>query len=313
MKKHIPLTLGLIATSLLAYACTESQSRTYGNKLMSDPQFKGYWYTGEAEISRYNLQEIRYGEVRNGDAVLVFVTEDFLTNRQVKLESPRNERPIASVLKLNFMKEFVTGIYKYNMMTSVFTPVGYEERPRSLKLQSSSQEWCGMTYFQLNLDGDSYDVMGHSYFEQENDYQTSVDAVWLEDELWTKLRLSPGLLPEGTIEIIPAGFAVRKSHSGWSVEKAVAQKTSWNGEGFPGDSLMAYKLDYQDRGRTLTIIYERKFPHKIAGWMQTQVTGNGDTLTARSVRTHSINSPYWNQNANADENLRNELGLKGSK
>jgi hypothetical protein len=310
MKKHIPLLIALAGLMIGASLCTNSQSHTYGNKLMSNPEFKEYWYTGEAEISRYDMQEIRYGEVRDGNAVLVFVTEDFLTDKQVKLESPRNGRSTASVLKLNFMKEFITGIYKYNMMTAVFTPVGYEKRPRSLKVQSSSQEWCGMTYFQLNLRGDAYDIQGHSYFEQEGDYETSLDTVWLEDELWTKLRLSPNLLPTGDIEIIPGAFSVRQSHSGWTVEQATARLEHWKGEGFQGDNLMAYTLDYKNKGRTLTIVYEKQFPHKITGWEETQMTRSGDTLTARSVRTHTINTPYWKQNATSDEDLRKKLGLR---
>lgn len=313
MKKHIQLFLTSLILSIVVSSCTNSQSQSSGNTLMSDPEFKEYWYTGEAELSRYDMQEIRYGEVRDGDAVLVFVTEDFLTDKQIKLESPRNGREIASVLKLNFMKEFTTGIYQYNMMTSVFTPVDYDQHPRSMKVTSSSQEWCGMTYFQLNLSGNSYDVTGHSYFESEGDYETSVEAVWLEDELWTRLRLSPDRLPEGEIDVIPGAFAVRTTHSGWSVEKAIAEKKNWEGDGFPGENLMAYSLDYKDRGRTLTIIYENEFPHKISGWIESRKTGSKDTLTARSVRTHSINTPYWQQNANSDEVLRKKLGLTGSK
>lgn len=301
--------IGLITIYSGLAACTNSQSQSSGNTLMSDPEFKAYWYTGEAELSKYDMQEIRYGEVRDGEAVLVFVTEDFLTDRQVKLESPANGRETASVLKLNFMKEFVTGIYKYNMMSSVFTPVDYQQRPRSLKVASSSQEWCGMTYSQLNLSGNNYQVTGHSYFESESDYETSVEAVWLEDELWTKVRLSPDLLPEGEIEIIPGSFAVRTSHSGWSKTSAVAEKKPWNSEAFPGENLVGYSLDYKEQGRSLTIIYESEFPHKIAGWMESRRTSAGDTLTARSVRTHSINSPYWQQNANKDEVIRERLGF----
>ena len=45
-----------------------------------------YWYQGKAEISRFELQQSRYGEVHQGDAVMIFVTEDFRTDIQVKLE-----------------------------------------------------------------------------------------------------------------------------------------------------------------------------------------------------------------------------------
>lgn len=274
--------------------------------------FKDYWYAGEAELSHYDLQQIRYGEVRNGEAILVFVTEPFLTDKQVKLESEAEGRDTQTVLKLNFLKEFVTGIYEYNVMTSTFTPVNANDHPRSLKVASSSQEWCGTTWSQLNLRDGQYQVTGHSYFENEGDYETMLDAVWLEDEIWTQLRLSPTLLPEGEIEIIPASFGVRRNHSGWSVEKAITKKQNWTGGAMPGDSLMAYSIDYVDRDRKLTIIYESTAPYRIAGWIQSQETRSGETLEARSVRTHIITEPYWKMNANSDTNMRQKLGLESS-
>ncbi len=49
-------------------------------------QFKGYWYQGKAELTRYQLEQARYGEIHSGDAVLIFVTENFLLDKQVKHE-----------------------------------------------------------------------------------------------------------------------------------------------------------------------------------------------------------------------------------
>ncbi len=43
-----------------------------------------YWYQGKAEITSYTLLQNRYKDVHPGSAVLVFVTEDFLTDKQVK-------------------------------------------------------------------------------------------------------------------------------------------------------------------------------------------------------------------------------------
>lgn len=273
------------------------------------PAFKKYWYDGEAELSRYKLQQIRYGQVREGEAVLVFVTEDFLTGPQVKLESERNGREAETVLKLNFMRDFVTGIYDYHVMTSTFSPVETGRYPHALKVASSTQEWCGTTYAQLNLRGGTYRVTGHSYFEGEADYERTLDETWLEDELWTQLRLSPELLPEGTIDIIPAAFSVRTSHSGWSVQRAEASRAPWTGEDMPGDSLMQYRLRYPDAGRSLTIVYEPAPPYRIAGWVERQRTRGGDTLRATSVRTHLVKTAYWKQNASSDEMLRTQLGL----
>ena len=47
------------------------------------PKLGDYWYQEATEISRYELQQNRYADVHPGEAVLIFVTEDFLrpTNR----------------------------------------------------------------------------------------------------------------------------------------------------------------------------------------------------------------------------------------
>ena len=316
MKAFMRINYGISFILLLAFTACSAQSGSQNGLDLPDVEvqtqsFKDYWYAGEAELAHYNLQQIRYGEVRDGSAILIFVTEDFLTDEQVKLESPANGRDHETVLKVNFLKEFVTGIYKYNVMTSVFTPIDIYNHPNTLKVASSSQEWCGTTYSQLNLRSGKYEVTGHSYFEKEADYSATLDNVWLEDELWTKLRLNPELLPTGSIEIIPGSFEVRTSHDGWSVQKASATQGEWNAQGdFPGEDLMSYKLEYENSDRTLTIIYESESPYRIAGWIETQTGRNGETLTAKSVRTNIIQEPYWQQNANSDESLREKLGLE---
>ncbi len=75
-------------------------------------------YSGKAEISQYTLQQARYGEMRNGEATLIFVTEDFSTDNLVKLDEPEKESNKARVLKMNMTKNFITGSYPYSMMLS---------------------------------------------------------------------------------------------------------------------------------------------------------------------------------------------------
>jgi hypothetical protein len=113
------------------------------NRLVETDEFKSYWYSGKAEISSYKLDQSRYGEQHDGSAVLVFVTEDFSNDKQVKLDNP--EAAVAdkiSVLKMNFTKNFVTGIYPYSMMLSVFKSVS-GNYTHAMKATMSSQEWCG--------------------------------------------------------------------------------------------------------------------------------------------------------------------------
>jgi hypothetical protein len=56
-------------------------------------------------------------------------------------------------------------------MTSVFTPLDVLKHPLPLKITSSSQEWCGHVYTQINLSDDEYRVRIHSYFEKEFPYR----------------------------------------------------------------------------------------------------------------------------------------------
>lgn len=67
---------------------------------------------------------MRYGEEREGDEVMIFVTEDFSKRKQVKFYNPTDDvKDAMKVMKLNMPRNFVTGVYPYHTMLSVFTPV----------------------------------------------------------------------------------------------------------------------------------------------------------------------------------------------
>src|SRR5262249_26535618 len=161
----------------------------------SSPEFKKFWYSGKAELSRYSLDQARYGEMRQGEAVLIFVTEPFLTDKEVKFESGDSSKSIP-VLKLNLTKRFFTGIYPYTLMTSIFSPIDFQH-VRTLKVTSTSLEWCGQTYMQLNFRNNQYDGTLHSYFQNEADQDFQIKTALLEDEVWTRIRLAPDELPKG--------------------------------------------------------------------------------------------------------------------
>ena len=50
-----------------------------------------YWSQGKAEVNVYEVSQNRYQENHSGQLVSVFVTEDFLTDKQVKNEHYVNE------------------------------------------------------------------------------------------------------------------------------------------------------------------------------------------------------------------------------
>jgi len=311
--------LRYLAIALIAFSC---QAQTQENKgphliddspsstLHKDKEFQTYWYGGQAEISRYELQQARYGEVHNGDVVLVFVTEDFLTEEQVKNESGReNSVPI---LKLNLVKKFPTGIYDYSMMNSVFSPVDLNAYPHPLKVSSSSQEWCGHTYTQINLRGDKYNVEGRSYFEQEVNEDFELPGTYLEDELLTRIRLNPATLPQGKVNMVPGTMTSRLRHIPLRAEMVETKLEKYTGSDYPGEKLMQYTIAFSQTDRSLSIVFEQDFPHQIAGWEENYMSGWGagaKRLQTKAVRTHQIMSDYWSRNSLEDQKLRAKLGL----
>jgi len=266
-----------------------------------DQAWKDYWYSGTAELNRYTLQQARYGEIREGDAVLIFVTEDFLSDQQVKYEGGPKDM-VESVLKLNATKKFWTGVYPYSLMTSVFTPIA--SASPSLKVSTSAQEWCGHSYSQLNLRGNRYEGLLHSYFMREGDDQFSLETALLEDEVWNQIRLNPEDLPKGTIKMIPGMQFLRLRHRDTKVETVKASLTPVSGA-----NQTKYRLDYQGFNRVLEITFENNLPHKIIGWEETSGEGRDGSLTTTAILTNTLRSPYWGKNSLADSVLRRELGL----
>ncbi len=262
--------------------------------------FKKYWYAGEAELTSYELQQARYGELREGKAVLVYVTEDFLPNEQVKANG-RNANNVP-VLKLNSTKNYLTGIYPYSIMTSTFYPVSNNKH--AIKVSNSVQEWCGHVYAQLN-NRDKFEVTAHSYFQGEADQNFQIDKALLENEIWSKIRINPDDLPIGNIQMIPSMEYVRLRHKEL---KAYNATTTIKKNG----NRKTYSIKYPDLQRTLNIEFNSNFPYEIEGWSESHKSGfgsNAKTLTSTAKRIKSIKSPYWRKNSNADAALRDELGL----
>lgn len=313
LKKYVRFELKLfflIAIFGLIMACIESVSgkdmtnatakelSTASAILAYEPTrtFKDYWYQGEAEITSYKLEQARYGEIRDGHAVLVFVTEDFLPNIQVKADR-RNESNIP-ILKLNATKKFNTGIYPYSVMQSTFYPISNNRH--AIKVSSSMQEWCGHVYAQLN-NRERFEIDAHSYFEGEADQQLILDKAILENELWTQLRIDPESLPQGDIQVIPSFEYTRMRHK--DVKAYQAKATLTNG---------VYTLSYPELERSVTIMFNPDFPYDINGWEESFKSGfgpNSKILTTKATKLKSMRSAYWSKNSNADEPLRKELLL----
>ncbi len=268
-------------------------------------EFSKYWYDGKAELASYTLKQNRYGDIHEGHAVLVYVTEDFSKLKQVKLDKPEAAgTDKAPVLKLNFSKSFLTGIYPYTILNSIFTPV---DLSGTIKSSCSVQEWCGHTYMQLNKNKDGFQSAQYSYFESEGDNKQQLPNAILEDELWNMIRISPEKMPEGKINLIRGNIAVRLMHQPLEVVAATITTTN---SSIDGKALKTVQVKYTDR--ELKIYYEPKFPNTIFGWDETYGEfGNKPTTTsARLLKTMRL--PYWQLHNNEHRIYRDSLGVPKS-
>ena len=293
--------LNLIGGALFLGATTSCSAQTAAPNLTAptEEQIQAYWFDG-AEISHFELQQERYGEAHPGYAVFVYVTEPFRTTTQVKADTP--EPNATPVLKLNAMREFNTGIYEYNTMTSVFAPVDIETYPRALKLTTSVQDWCGQAFSQFNLREGHYAFELRSYFESEGDVNTTIEEknIWLENDIWTRIRLDPTGLPIGEFAAVPDSLYQRFSHKSPAAERAMGSlKRTREGQ--------EYVIEYPNIGRTLVVRFGAEFPYKIQGW--TESNSGGAVVTTAKLKEQIERSYYWSQNKKRDALLREGLGL----
>ena len=255
-------------------------------------QFKAHWFDGNAEISSYSLNQSRYGEVRNGSAVLIYVTEDLLKKEQVKAN--RKSKTTIPVLKSNRTKKFLTGIYPYSIMISSFSAL---KSPQAIVKNSASiQEWCGQSYLQMNHKAKQLEIISHSYFEGEADQTFTLEENRTEDELWNLIRLRPQALPLGDLKLVSSLETSRLNHKKIEAYDAIAtieQKKNTT----------VYTINYPKLERSLAIEFNSFFPHTIEGWVE-QTRGKGAAFTSTAKRIHTERRQYWRENDNASTKYR---------
>lgn len=258
--------------------------------------FNAYWYEGKAEITSYKLTQTRYGELHKGTAVNIFVTEDFLPEKQVKADY-KNEKNVP-ILKLNSTKKFTTGIYPYSLMTSTFTPIDLNKE--TIKVSFSGQEWCGNTFVQLN-NRKKYEIQFFSYFESDADKDIFLEKSKLENEIWNELRINPNKIKTGNYKIVPALDFLALKHKEIKAYDAIVKLSK-------DDNLILCFIEYPSLERSLTIKLDNKFPYTIESWEET-IIERGKKLTTTASKIKTIKSAYWRKNSISDTQERKLLGL----
>jgi hypothetical protein len=299
---------------ILSYISCQNNSKVKSSYIADKFQISNglddYWYKGKAEISTYTIAQNRYKDVHPGESILIFVTEDFLTDKQVKNDNYKNQNS-TPILKCNNIKRFTTGIYDYSVMTSIFTPVDREGFPHTLKVTMSSQDWCGQSYHQLNYENGFYHSQLHSYFENEADRKEKISKAILEDELFNLCRFGPESLPKGNVSIIPSLEYLRFKHKKVIALDALATIDKYVGDEWGKINVLEYILSFPTEKRELKIFFEQEKPYKILGWDDSYPSVFDDKpRTTKARKKNESYVAYWELNNAENNNERKKLGLK---
>ena len=262
------------------------------------------WGDGQAEIDRYRIQQPRYGEVREGEAVWVFVTEDFTAATNVKSDGGHGDE--FPVLKLNDIRNFQTGLYAYSTMTSTFArldgglPLGVPN-----KVSLSVQEWCGHVYEQWSVEKGRLHRTSHSYFDGEADEESQLKLpkrAVLADALPMVVRgLTGELVAEGAsveIQLLPRGIDTRLGYAptlAWRSATLARAAASEQIE-VPAGRFETRRTEVHVEGALwMAFDVEVASPHRVIRW-ESAFGERGELLATRR-------SAYWKESAVSDEAL----------
>jgi hypothetical protein len=276
-----------------------------------DPPFGSYWHDGKAELDGYRYTLTRYGQLRRGQAVTVYVTEPFSRSKNVKVnDASRNPADTFDVLKLNLVRDFQTGIYDYNTMSSLFVRSADFD---PVKVSFSSTEWCGNVYEELRITPRLISQTLASYFEDESGtrQERRPPGGILEEDLFVRLRglggayLAPGT--RRTVPFLPGAFRRRLTHAPLKWESATIERlaepqtVSVPAGRFP---TTVYSVALASGPRGLFFV-ESAYPHRVVHWEWTQAADGDDSgELAGSQRLE-----YWKLHNVGDQQYLRDLGL----
>lgn len=291
----------------LMFACSSDAASPPDAVNQAPEGFWDHWGDGKAELAGYALKQPRYGELRDGTVVLITVTEDFSDARRVKADRPGSG--VHPVLKLNAVRDFQTGIYDYNVMTSSFLRLdGSDAWGVPTKIAFSSQEWCGHVYDQLLTHDTKFDRTVHSYFDGEDLSETTAipagavfaDALPLIVRGLVGEPIAPGA--ERQLQLYPRLFDLRMLHQKGSFQSATLSRAAEPATiTVPAGAFEVDRYTLVASDGTSTFDVERAAPHRLVRWEG--VKGEVGELTG------SFRTPYWQQNHNGDERFLEPLHL----
>jgi len=264
-----------------------------GGLTLRSPWLTTGWDDGLAEVSEYDLQQFRYGNLHPGTATLVAVREAMGERRAVKATA--TDTATVPVLKLHWVRSFQTGVYRYDQ--SSFQLVRQADGI-PLRWLITSHEWCGAASKSW-VNGGPLRVS--SYFDGHGDLQQPLDLasdVVLADNVWwwarawvaagakpIALRIVPSQIEARCVDTTPVPASI-SSEPGRVKNLLGAQPAE-----VPAVIVTIRRGSFTDR---LAIAADER--HALLSWQQ----ADGSTLTLRTIRRFD----YWAKHNPADRPAR---------
>ena len=271
------------------------------------------WGDGKAELAGYDIVYPRYGRLRKGTGVTIFVTEDFSNTLRVKADPGKHPKSdVYPVIKLNLVEDFPTGLYDYSLMSSVFVRSDNSDQGGlPVKASFSAQEWCGHAYAQLLFDDRDIRLTSHSYFDGEADQNHKLQLptnAMSQDVLlhWARGLASPALKAgESTqVKLLRSLAYSRLRHQplNWvdatlTFEKKPVEIT------VPAGTFMCVVMTCTlADGMKWTFYIQRDDPYRhLVSW-ESSAGHKGEMIKAKRL-------PYWQLHDEGNESMLKEIGL----
>jgi hypothetical protein len=265
------------------------------------------WDDGKAELNAYDATHRRYGILRPFTAYHIVVKEDFSRRQLVKADPGHDPADLVTVLKLNQVLDYQTGIYSYNQMASAF----FERTGMDLlKFSLTSFEWCGNTYKEYTRRGGEASLHVHTYWDgqAEATYVIPVGPdVVLYDQLPLWVRSLPQLVGASrSLRLVPGQIESKGPKPG--IIKATLRCAGEEMVSTPAGSFKAMRWELApsagvaggaaaagaavDAGRDI-FWTARDFPYLLVAW------DKADGSTYRLKWTQRL--AYWHLNHPGDE------------
>jgi hypothetical protein len=276
--------------------------------------FWSYWVDGKAELNRYQTIQNRYGSDREAKEILIYVTEPFNLEKQVKSDTyDLRDKNKAQVLKLNRIKDFQTGLYDYNLMTSVFTAIDPFQidnvsfsKGEVVKITFSAHDWCGHVFHQLNRIPTGMESSSYSYFETEGDQNlllpTEENTLFI-DNLFIDVRELIREMPEGEVTLYQSLENTRLFHAPLKIQNTKIEKSNDNFD-YNGIDHPVTIVNIESGNENWQFIVEKEYPKKILYYEYSK----NDKIINKGKLLKSVRLPYWQLHNIGDEKYLKELG-----